>query len=150
MGVAIDVAKALSYLHRDCQSRILHLDVKPENILINENYCALVSNFGLSKLKERDESRNGVSEKCDVYSYGMVLLEIIGGRRNIYKMSKKKFEFFPRIVVEKLRDGKLMEIVDERLVMIGGINDERVLQRMVVMALWCIREKAKMRRYARF
>ncbi|KAK6156498.1 hypothetical protein DH2020_010746 [Rehmannia glutinosa] len=161
--VAIDVAKALSYLHHDCRSCILHLDVKPENILIDENYRALVSDFGLSKLKGRDESRvvttirgtrgylapewileNGVSEKCDVYSYGMVLLEIIGGRRNICKMSKKKFEFFPRIVVEKLKEEKLMEIVDERLVMVGGI-DERVLQRMVVVALWCIQEKAKLR-----
>ncbi|KAL6551560.1 hypothetical protein OROGR_007714 [Orobanche gracilis] len=167
--VALDVAKALSYLHHDCRSCILHLDVKPENILIDENYRALVSDFGLSKLKGREESRvvttirgtrgylapewlleNGVSEKCDVYSYGMVLLEIIGGRKNIRVVeqgsrdtsrSRKKFEFFPRIVVEKLRDGKLTEIVDERLLVVG----ERELKRMVDVALWCIQDKAKLR-----
>lgn len=50
VGVAIDVAKALSYLHHDCRSRILHLDVKPQNILLDENYRGLVSDFGLSKL----------------------------------------------------------------------------------------------------
>ncbi|KAL8488338.1 hypothetical protein ACS0TY_024113 [Phlomoides rotata] len=172
--VALDVAKALSYLHHDCRSCILHLDVKPENILIDENYRARVSDFGLSKLKEREESRivttirgtrgylapewlleNGVSEKCDVYSYGMVLLEIIGGRRSIITLekghdnhhSKKKFQFFPRIVVEKLKEGKLMEIVDDRLTQQdnGGGVDERELKRMVVVALWCIQEKAKMR-----
>ncbi|XP_059455080.1 probable receptor-like protein kinase At5g20050 [Corylus avellana] len=47
--VAIDVAKALSYLHHDCRSRVLHLDVKPENILLDENYKAIVADFGLSK-----------------------------------------------------------------------------------------------------
>ncbi|PIN24333.1 Serine/threonine protein kinase [Handroanthus impetiginosus] len=167
--VALDVAKALSYLHRDCRSCILHLDVKPENILIDESYHALVSDFGLSKLKGKEESRvvtnirgtrgylapewlleNGVSEKCDVYSYGMVLLEIIGGRRNIrvleqgHHSSKKKFDFFPKTVIEKLREGRLMEIVDERLAEGGGINEEE-LKRMVMVALWCIQEKPKVR-----
>ncbi|KAL0403812.1 UNVERIFIED_CONTAM: putative receptor-like protein kinase [Sesamum radiatum] len=167
--VALDVAKALSYLHHDCRSCVLHLDVKPENILIDENFRALVSDFGLSKLKGREESRvvttirgtrgylapewlleNGVSEKCDVYSYGMVLLEIIGGRRSISVLeegdgsSKKKFQFFPRTVVEKLRDGRLMEILDERLLEGGGV-DQGELKRMVGIALWCIQEKAKLR-----
>ncbi|KAH6825403.1 Protein kinase superfamily protein [Perilla frutescens var. hirtella] len=165
--VALDVAKALSYLHHDCRSCILHLDVKPENILIDENYRAMVSDFGLSKLKGREESRvvtnirgtrgylapewlleNGVSEKCDVYGYGVVLLEMIGGRRCICVLEdskkKKKFQFFPRIVVEKLREGKLMEVVDDRLLEGGGV-DERELMRMVGVALWCIQEKAKRR-----
>ncbi|KAL2249474.1 UNVERIFIED_CONTAM: putative receptor-like protein kinase [Sesamum indicum] len=167
--VALDVAKALSYLHHDCRSCILHLDVKPENILIDENFRALVSDFGLSKLKGREESRvvttirgtrgylapewlleNGVSEKCDVYSYGMVLLEIIGGRRSISVLeegdgsSKKKFEFFPRTVIEKLRDGKPLEIVDERLLVGGGVHQGE-LKRMIGIALWCIQEKAKLR-----
>lgn len=166
--VALDVAKALSYLHHDCRSCVLHLDVKPENILIDENYRALVCDFGLSKLKGREESRvmtticgtrgymapewlleNGVSEKCDVYSYGMVLLEMIGGRRCICVLdkghdSKKKFQFFPRIVFDKLKEGKLMEVVDERLLAGGGV-DERELRRMVGVALWCIQEKPRTR-----
>ncbi|KAG8362618.1 hypothetical protein BUALT_BualtUnG0057700 [Buddleja alternifolia] len=173
--VAIDVAKALSYLHHDCRSCILHLDVKPENILIDENYGALVSDFGLSKLKGREESKvvtsirgtkgylapewlleNGVSEKCDVYSYGMVVLEIIGGRRNIHVVDesnnsttdhtskRKKFQFFPKIVLEKFREGKVMEIVDERIVDGGRVNESEVM-RMIGVALWCIQEKPKLR-----
>ncbi|XP_058074559.1 probable receptor-like protein kinase At5g20050 [Magnolia sinica] len=166
--VAIDVAKALAYLHHDCRSRVLHLDVKPENILLNENFRAQVSDFGLSKLMGRDESRvvttvrgtrgylapewlleNGISEKSDVYSYGMVLLELVGGRRNVCLVgngnnSQKKWSYFPKIVTEKVREGKIMEVLDERLVRCGGI-EEREVKILVHVALWCIQEKSKLR-----
>lgn len=167
--VALDVAKALSYLHHDCRSCILHLDVKPENILLDAAFHALVSDFGLSKLMGKEESKvvtnvrgtrgylapewileNGISEKSDIYSYGMVLIEIIGGRRNIRVIdhaedrSKRKFECFSKTVGEKLREGKLMEIVDRRLVEAGDI-DESEVRKLVCIALWCIQEKPKLR-----
>lgn len=160
--VAIDVAKALSYLHHDCRSRVVHLDVKPENILLDENYRALVSDFGLAKLMRKDQSRvvttirgtrgylapewlleQGISEKSDIYSYGMVLFEMIGGRRNVC-LVERKWQYFPKVVTERLREGKLMEVVDKRLVQGGGI-DEREVRRLVNVALWCIQEKAKNR-----
>ncbi|XP_057968208.1 probable receptor-like protein kinase At5g20050 [Malania oleifera] len=169
--VAIDVAKALCYLHHDCRSRILHFDVKPENILLDQNYRALMSDFGLSKLMGKEESRvvtsirgtrgylapewllqQGVSEKSDIYSYGMVLLEMLGGRRNIYLVenddgrdkSKRKWDYFPKFVMEKMKEKKLMEVADQRLVEGEGI-DERELRILVFVALWCIQEKAKLR-----
>lgn len=167
--VAIDVAKGLSYLHHDCRSRVLHLDVKPENILLDENYKGIVADFGLSKLVGKDESQvmttirgtrgylapewlleRGVSEKTDIYSYGMVLLEMIGGTRNVSKVedprdkSKKKWQFFPKIVNEKLNEGKLMEIVDQRVLENGGV-DESEVSKLVNIALWCIQEKPRLR-----
>ncbi|XP_077210327.1 protein kinase superfamily protein [Tasmannia lanceolata] len=166
--IAIEVAKALAYLHHDCRSRILHLDIKPENILLDENFRPLVSDFGLSKLMGKDESRvvttirgtrgylapewileNGISEKSDIYSYGMVLLELVGGRRNVCltgdnDTSQRKWSYFPRIVDEKLREGKIMEVVDKRLLMGGGI-EEREVRVLVHVALWCIQEKARIR-----
>ncbi|XP_042489660.1 probable receptor-like protein kinase At5g20050 [Macadamia integrifolia] len=165
--VAIDVAKALAYLHHDCRSKILHLDVKPENILLDANFRAIVTDFGLSKLMGKDESRvittvrgtrgylapewllqRGVSEKSDVFSYGMVVLEIIGGRRNVRLREDDKeryWSYFPRIVSEKERQGRLMEIVDERLVEKGGGIDEKQIKILVHVALWCIQEDPKLR-----
>jgi len=168
-SVAIDVAKALSYLHHDCRSRILHLDVKPENILLDDSYRAVVSDFGLAKLMGRGESRivtnirgtkgylapewlleNGISAKSDVYSYGMVLLEMIGGRRNVRVLddgkdrSLRKYEYFPKLVVEKLKTGKLMSVVDQRLLE-GRHIDESQVRKLVYVALWCIQEKARRR-----
>jgi hypothetical protein len=167
--VAIDVAKALSYLHHDCRSRVLHLDVKPENILLDENYRAIVADFGLSKLMGKDQSRvlttirgtkgylapewlleQGVSEKSDIYSYGMVLLEMIGGQRNVCLIenaenkSDRKWQYYPKIVNEKMREGQLMEVVDRRVVEGGGI-DEKEVRRLVCVALWCIQERARLR-----
>uniref|UniRef100_M1B639 Avr9/Cf-9 rapidly elicited protein 11 n=2 Tax=Solanum tuberosum TaxID=4113 RepID=M1B639_SOLTU len=172
--VGLDVAKALSYLHHDCRSCILHLDVKPENILLNENHRAILADFGLSKLMGKVESRvvttikgtrgylapewlleNGISEKSDVYSYGMVLLEMIGGRRNITLAengksinSKSKFSYFPKIVSEKLEQGKIMEVLDERLVheaATGGVAVEMQVKRLACVALSCIQERPSLR-----
>ncbi|KNA12293.1 hypothetical protein SOVF_127250 [Spinacia oleracea] len=174
--VAIDVARALNYLHNDCQSRILHLDVKPENILLDDNYRALVSDFGLAKLMGKDESmvvtrirgtrgylapewilEKGVSAKTDVYSYGMLLLEMIGGRRNTLMLSDrdgkgkstmpdmKLWDYFPKIVFEKMKAGKIMEVVDKRLLEEGTSIDEKEVRRLVYIALWCIQEKVNIR-----
>ncbi|XP_068653180.1 probable receptor-like protein kinase At5g20050 [Aristolochia californica] len=166
--VAIDVARALAYLHHDCRSRVLHLDVKPENILLDENFRARVSDFGLSKLMGRDESRvvttirgtrgylapewlleRGVTEKSDIYSYGMVVLELVGGRRNVLLVgdgdkSDRKWSYFPRIVDGKVREGKVMEVVDERLMEEGGV-EEREVRTLVNVGLCCIQEKARLR-----
>ncbi|KAF5802843.1 putative protein kinase RLK-Pelle-SD-2b family [Helianthus annuus] len=170
-AVALDVAKALAYLHHDCRSKVLHLDVKPENILLDQNHRAIVSDFGLSKLMSQDQSRVlttlrgtkgylapewllelGVTEKSDVFSFGMVLLEMIGGRRNVTVIdtgdtgsrSSKKFQYFPKIVMEKMKAGRVMEVVDQRLLDHGNI-DEKEVKKLVHVALWCIQEKVRRR-----
>ncbi|MBA0813454.1 hypothetical protein Gohar_027302 [Gossypium harknessii] len=86
--IILDIAKGLAYLHEDCNRKIIHLDIKPQNILLDENFNAKVSDFGLSKLIEKDQSQvvtsmRGtpgymapewlslvITEKVDVYSFG--------------------------------------------------------------------------------
>ena len=164
------MTKALAYLHNDCRARVLHLDVKPENILLDENFRAQVSDFGLSRLMGKDESRilttvrgtrgylapewfigRGVSEKCDIYSYGMVLLELVCGRRSLRLVgdaAQREWSYLPRIVMEKVNQGRMMEVVDERLIRGGGggaVVAEREVRVLVYVALWCVREESKLR-----
>lgn len=101
-GIALGVARGLEYLHHGCKTRIVHFDIKPQNILLDDNLCPKVSDFGLAKLCEKRESilslldtrgtigyiapelfsriYGRVSYKSDVYSYGMLVLEMIGAR----------------------------------------------------------------------
>lgn len=100
--IALGTAKGIAYLHEGCRDCIIHCDIKPENILLDSDYNAKVSDFGLAKLVGRDFSRvlatmrgtwgyvapewiSGlpITTKADVYSFGMTLLELIGGRRNV-------------------------------------------------------------------
>ncbi|GLT45901.1 hypothetical protein SLA2020_197000 [Shorea laevis] len=101
--IAIGTAKGIAYLHEECQQRIIHYDIKPANILLDANFFPKVADFGLAKLCNKDLSHVSntgyrgtpgysapecfmknlpTTYKCDVYSFGMVLFEIVGRRRN--------------------------------------------------------------------
>ncbi|KAG8079827.1 hypothetical protein GUJ93_ZPchr0007g4720 [Zizania palustris] len=98
--IASDIAKALAYLHDTCVPRILHRDVKPSNILLDTDYNAYLSDFGLARLLGNSETHATtgvagtfgyvapeyamtcrVSDKADVYSYGVVLMELISDKK---------------------------------------------------------------------
>ncbi|KAK1281482.1 putative receptor-like protein kinase [Acorus calamus] len=160
--VAVDVAKALAYIHHDCRSRILHLDVKPENVLLDGEFRARVTDFGLSRLMGREESRvvttvrgtrgylapewfleGAISEKSDVYSFGIMLLEIVGGRRCVCMIDGgERWSYFPRQVSECAREGRVMGVVDERIV---GEVEEREVKVFIYVGLWCVNEKPGLR-----
>ena len=98
--IILDIARGLTYLHEDYRQKIVHLDIKPHNILSDENFNAKISDFRLSKLFNRDQSQvltimrgtpgymalewlsSMITEKVDVYSFRIVLLELLCGRRN--------------------------------------------------------------------
>ncbi|KAI9112292.1 hypothetical protein K1719_016815 [Acacia pycnantha] len=100
-NIALGTARVLAYLHEECLEWILHCDIKPQNILLDSNYQPKVADFGLSKLRNRNEQNtqsfsmirgtrgymapewvfnHPITSKVDVYSYGMVVLEMITGR----------------------------------------------------------------------
>ncbi|WVZ69187.1 hypothetical protein U9M48_018013 [Paspalum notatum var. saurae] len=103
--IVVGIARGLEYLHNGCNTRIVHFDIKPQNILLDQNFCPKISDFGLAKLCRQKESKislvgargtidyiapevfsrnyGAVSIKSDVYSYGMVILEMVGARKQI-------------------------------------------------------------------
>ncbi|PAN29099.2 hypothetical protein PAHAL_5G198300 [Panicum hallii] len=152
--ITIGIARGLEYLHRGCNTRIVHFDIKPHNILLDQDFCPKVSDFGLAKLclnKESAISIGGargtigyiapevyskqfgtVSSKSDVYSYGMMVLEMVGARdKKINPDSESSSQYFPQWIYEHL---------DDYCISASEINGEitELVRRMIVVGLWCI------------
>ncbi|KAJ0983589.1 hypothetical protein J5N97_011844 [Dioscorea zingiberensis] len=157
--IALGVARGLVYLHEKCRDCIIHCDIKPENILLDENFCPKLADFGLAKLMGREFSRvltsmrgtvgylapewiTGlpITPKADVYSYGMVLFELISGRRNISQDGDWEFSYFPLWAAEKITEGQVLCLLDETL---DGCADLEELTRACRVACWCIQEEAQ-------
>ncbi|KAL6324869.1 hypothetical protein AAG906_018396 [Vitis piasezkii] len=123
--IAVGIARGLEYLYRGCNTRILHFDIKPHNILLDQNFIPKISDFGLAKLCLKTESmvfcRNfgGVSHKSDVYSYGMLVLEMI---------------HFPTWIYKQLQPGKDLTVLRS----ITNEEEEETARKMVLVSLWCI------------
>lgn len=160
-SIAVGTAKGLAYLHEGCESKIVHCDIKPENVLLDENFLPKLSDFGLAKLMTREQSHAfttlrgtrgylapewivnySVSEKSDVYSYGMVLLEILGGRKNFDPMESSEKAYFPTYAFKKMAEGKSEEIVDAKL---RYNDDDGRVGTAIRVALWCIQEEVRLR-----
>ncbi|KAF3534120.1 hypothetical protein DY000_02036809 [Brassica cretica] len=163
-SIAVGTAKGLAYLHEDCDARIIHCDIKPENILLDDDFNVKVSDFGLAKLMTREQSHvfttlrgtrgymapewittYAISEKSDVYSYGMVLIEIIRRRKN--QESSLASTNFPAYAFTRMREGLLIENVDWEMEEEEGVdivNDARVGRAMKT-SFWCIQEDMHLR-----
>eukprot|EP00257_Ricinus_communis_P020351 XP_015579559.2 PR5-like receptor kinase [Ricinus communis] len=154
--IAVGVARGLEYLHRGCNTRILHFDIKPHNILLDEEFRPKISDFGLAKICPGRESivsmlgargtvgyiapevfyRNfgGVSYKSDVYSYGMLVLEMVGARKNIcLEVGNTSEIYFPDWIYKRIE-------INEDLGLCGIDNGEenQIARKLILVSLWCI------------
>ncbi|GLT91847.1 hypothetical protein SLE2022_097150 [Rubroshorea leprosula] len=135
--------------------RILHFDIKPHNILLDDDFCPKISDFGLAKWCHKKESiismsgtrgtpgyiapevfsRNfgGVSHKSDVYSYGMMVLEMVVGGKNINAEVDHTSEiYFPDWIYKRL------ELDELELQGFSNKDDKERARMMIIVGLWCI------------
>ncbi|KAL0462012.1 UNVERIFIED_CONTAM: LEAF RUST 10 DISEASE-RESISTANCE LOCUS RECEPTOR-LIKE PROTEIN KINASE-like 2.1 [Sesamum latifolium] len=156
--IAVGVAKGLEYLHTGCNTRIVHFDIKPQNILLDDDFCPKISDFGLAKLCKKKQSillsvlgargtigyiapevfsRNygGVSHKSDVYSYGMMVLEMAGAKKIVEPEATQQSSenYFPdriyeQVVVNVSTNSNDLMIEEE----------EETTRKMFLVGFWCI------------
>ncbi|KAK2984184.1 hypothetical protein RJ640_002914 [Escallonia rubra] len=160
--IALGIARGLSYLHEECSTPIIHCDIKPQNILLDDYYTARISDFGLAKLLMINQSRTNtairgtkgyvapewfrntpVTVKVDVYSFGVLLLEITCCRRCVgdLEMAEEK-AILTDWVWDCFREGRIDALVenDEQ-----ALNDWEKFKRFVVVGIWCVQEDPSLR-----
>ncbi|KAL5716592.1 hypothetical protein ACHQM5_018260 [Ranunculus cassubicifolius] len=151
--ICVGLAKALAYLHEESRLKIVHRDIKATNVLLDKDLNAKVSDFGLAKLDEEDNShistriagtfgymapeyamKGYLTDKADVYSFGVVALEIVSGRTNTNHKAKEGCVYLLEWALMLQEKGDLMELVDPMLK--SNYNKEEVLV-MIDVALQC-------------
>ncbi|CAL9205115.1 proline-rich receptor-like protein kinase PERK8 [Musa acuminata AAA Group] len=163
--VAAGAARGIAYLHEDCHPRIIHRDIKSSNILLDNNFEAQVSDFGLARLAvdacthvttrvmgtfgylaPEYASSGKLTEKSDVFSFGVVLLELITGRKPVDSTrplgDESLVEWARPLLSRALETGELGELHDPRL---EKNYDETEMFRMIEAAAACTRHSAAMR-----
>ncbi|XP_044947410.1 putative receptor protein kinase ZmPK1 isoform X2 [Hordeum vulgare subsp. vulgare] len=165
-NIALGIAKGLAYLHHECLEWVIHCDVKPENILLDTNFEPKITDFGLTKLLNRGGATQNMSQvrgtigyiapewvsslpitaKVDVYSYGVVLLELLSGTR-VSELAvgsgsevHSKLQKLVRVLADKLgglEESSINEFVDPEL---GGQFSYVQARTMIKLAVSCLQE----------
>nr|XP_029120078.1 probable LRR receptor-like serine/threonine-protein kinase At1g53440 isoform X2 [Elaeis guineensis] len=150
--ICLGVARGLAYLHEESRLKIVHRDIKPTNILLDKDLNAKISDFGLAKLDEEEKThistriagtlgymapeyamRGYLTDKADVYSFGIVTLEIVSGICNT-RRPKEDFVYLLDRACVLQEQGNLLELVDPSLG--SNYSKEEALQ-MLNLALLC-------------
>ncbi|XP_059649450.1 G-type lectin S-receptor-like serine/threonine-protein kinase LECRK3 [Cornus florida] len=160
--IAYGIGRGLLYLHEECSTQIIHCDIKPQNILIDDYYNARISDFGLAKLLMIGQSQTHtdirgtrgyvapewfrsmpITVKVDVYSFGVLLLEIICCRRSVdMDTSEVEKAILTDWAYDCYQEGTIDALVEGD---VEAINDRAKLERFVMVAIWCIQEDPSLR-----
>eukprot|EP00250_Pteridium_aquilinum_P017743 c23763_g1_i1 orf=293-1228(-) len=154
--IALGSAEGLAYLHHHAMPHIIHRDVKASNVLLDSNFEAKVADFGFAKLIPEGASHvttrvkgtlgylapeyamwGKVSESCDVYSFGVLLLELLSGRKPIEKLEKGFKQTIVEWVMPLVLEERFEELADPKL---QGIYNRDELRRLIHVATKCVQK----------
>ena len=156
--ISLGVGRGIEYLHQGCDMQILQFDIKPHNILLEENFTPKVSDFGLAKLYPAHDSivfftvvggtlgymapelfyKNigCISYKADVYSFYMLLLEMASKRKNFNAFADHSSQIYiPTWVYDQVCEGNDIIMEDDTE------GEKEKIKKMIIVALWCIKRK---------
>ncbi|QCE10156.1 probable LRR receptor-like serine/threonine-protein kinase At1g53430 isoform X1 [Vigna unguiculata] len=153
MKICVGIAKGLAYLHEESRLKIVHRDIKATNVLLDKHLHAKISDFGLAKLDEEENThistriagtigymapeyamRGYLTDKADVYSFGIVALEIVSGKSNTNYRPKEEFVYLLDWAYVLQEQGNLLDLVDPSL---GSKYSSEEAMRMLQLALLC-------------
>lgn len=161
LKIAAETAEALAYLHSAASMPIMHRDVKPTNILLDNNYTAKVADFGASRLVPLDQTQittlvqgtfgyldpeyfhtSQFTEKSDVYSFGVVLAELLTGEKAVSMVRPEKDRNLALYFVSTMKEDHLPQILEEGLV--NERNMKQVMDAAKIVSS-CLRVKGEER-----
>lgn len=163
LQIALGSAKGLAYLHEDCHPKIIHRDIKASNILLDLRFEAKVADFGLAKftsdanthvstrvmgtfgyLAPEYAASGKLTEKSDVFSFGVMLLELITGRRpvNSRQADDNLVDWARPLMIKAFEDGNHDALVDPRL---GSEYNDNEMASMIACAAACVRHSSRRR-----
>ncbi|CAK9314170.1 unnamed protein product [Citrullus colocynthis] len=160
--LVLGIARGLSYLHEECSTQIIHCDIKPQNILLDNCFGAKIADFGLAKLLNKDQTRTTtairgtkgyvapewfrclpITVKVDVYSFGILLLEMICCRKNFELEAENEDEMIlSDWVYDCMKERKMEKLIrnDEE-----ARSDMKRVEKYVMIGIWCIQEEPSLR-----
>ncbi|XP_047945804.1 G-type lectin S-receptor-like serine/threonine-protein kinase LECRK3 [Salvia hispanica] len=158
MEITRDISRGILYLHEECETQIIHCDIKPQNILMDGNWCAKISDFGLAKHLKQDETntytgirgtkgyvapewyqKQAITVKADVYSFGVMLLEIICCRKCVDYSRSEDEAILEEWVYDCYATGKIGSLIGDEMV------EKRKVERMVKIGIWCVQYDPSLR-----
>ncbi|OIW05329.1 hypothetical protein TanjilG_28794 [Lupinus angustifolius] len=160
--IALGIARGLVYLHEECCTQIIHCDIKPQNILLDDDYNARISDFGLAKLLSINQSRTEtgirgtrgyvapdwfrsapITAKVDTFSFGVMLLEIICCRKNVdTEFDNEESGILTDWAYDCFKMKRLDILLENDC---EAANDIKSFERFVMIAIWCIQEDPSLR-----
>ncbi|KAK3205073.1 hypothetical protein Dsin_019119 [Dipteronia sinensis] len=159
--IAFGTARGLFYLHEECNTQIIHCDIKPQNILLDDSLTARISDFGLAKLLKTDQTQTTtairgtkgyvapewfknlpITVKVDVYSFGILLLELVCCRKNFEVDAEEDQMILSDYAYDCFREGNLDLLVEKDE---EAMNDMKRVKKFVMIAIWYIQEDPSLR-----